>query len=146
MSEHGIMKYSWCDNLTTDTGHCVALCCTDCVYVVLYFVALTVSCPQSREISTGQAGSEDGYMKLGVSQYQAVDKIVCLSKKVRNIIYTPALTPLCCHCHCRTVVHALEAPESLWIFGGSVYNNICRREWGEGGVKQQSKHILVLNL
>lgn len=128
MSEHGIMKHSWCNNLTTDTVHCVALCSTDCVNVVLYFVALTVSCPQSREISTGQAGSEDGYMKLGVSQYQAVDKIVCLSKKVRNIIYTPALTPPCCHCHCRTVLLALEGPESLWIFGGSVCNNMYRLE------------------
>ncbi|KAK7103337.1 cilia- and flagella-associated protein 61-like [Littorina saxatilis] len=35
----------------------------------------------SREIYTGEAGSGDGYMKIGVSQYQAVDTVVCLSKK-----------------------------------------------------------------
>ena len=39
-------------------------------------------CPQRREIWTGERSSEDGYMKLGISQYQNVDKIVCLSTKV----------------------------------------------------------------
>ncbi|XP_025103771.1 cilia- and flagella-associated protein 61-like isoform X2 [Pomacea canaliculata] len=34
-----------------------------------------------REVFSGQPENEDGYMKLGISQYQAIDKIVCLSKQ-----------------------------------------------------------------
>ncbi|XP_076463469.1 cilia- and flagella-associated protein 61-like [Babylonia areolata] len=34
-----------------------------------------------REVSTGDAKAAEGYMRLGISQYQAVDRVVCLSKK-----------------------------------------------------------------
>ena len=57
MSEHGIMKHSWCDNLTTDTGHSVALCCTDCVYVVFCCIDCVVSSePRDLDGSGGQRG------------------------------------------------------------------------------------------
>ncbi|KAK7506986.1 hypothetical protein BaRGS_00001837 [Batillaria attramentaria] len=36
---------------------------------------------QIREISTGTPDSEEGYMKLVVSQYQTVERVVCISKK-----------------------------------------------------------------
>lgn len=49
---------------------------------------------QGREVFSGQPENEDGYMKLGISQYQAIDKIVCLSKQVST--WNLKLVGTCC--------------------------------------------------